>query len=165
MELHEQQQQHLQPDVIPTPYTTRPRAESDADGCVSLNSVDVDKQIEVRNAGSLSPEDSPINQQSTTDLTVRTPNVTEGAGGDNGPVCEPSYNFGQYPMTMTCPCCDYTILTYVQFDVSMKQYMICVMLCLCFLWPCSIIPCVFRGMFDVYHFCPVCRRLIGVYKA
>ena len=167
MELHEQQQRHLQPDVVPTPYsraTTSPGKRADGQ-CRVLENNYVEETV------TPSPESqqeaASIQQTTSSRSDVRSPSdLTPVAAADlNEPVCAPSYNFGQYPMTMTCPCCDYTILTYVQYDISMKQYMICILLCMCFMWPCSLMPCLFRGMYDVYHFCPVCRRLIGVYKA
>lgn len=179
MELHEQQQRRLEPDVVPTPYSTdsSEAAVSSNDDNPSDYVEDEQHTHEMRTApvkdmatSKMSPiREEYIRRKTDMQVAMRSPPRMESSESEEivveRPVCAPSYNFGQYPMTLTCPCCDYAILTYVQYDVSMKQYMICVLLCVCFLWPCSLIPCLFRGMYDVYHFCPVCRQMIGIYKA
>ncbi len=69
-------------------------------------------------------------------------------------------SFNQYPMHMICPFCREQITTLVSYHFSTQQYVCFFILCICFCWPCSLIPCLVCDII-VKHYCPSCGNYLG----
>lgn len=157
MELHMQQQQHFQPDVLPTPPSSDELVTGPND-TQSLSSEPVAQPSNVL--------PSPGLQKTAVSESKSVASAGQrSAGGDHPVIIQYSFVLNQYPIPIICPYCGENIITNVIYQISYKQYLICCVLAFLFIHPCSLIPCLFRSLYNVFHYCPRCGKLIGVYEA
>ncbi|XP_055336461.1 lipopolysaccharide-induced tumor necrosis factor-alpha factor homolog isoform X2 [Paramacrobiotus metropolitanus] len=69
------------------------------------------------------------------------------------------------PLTTTCPHCNQTVTTVVEYRSGSLTY-ICmgIIAFLGGICGCCLIPTCIDSLKDAYHYCPSCQQYIGVYK-
>ncbi|CAH4015238.1 unnamed protein product [Pieris brassicae] len=71
---------------------------------------------------------------------------------------------GSEPVGMRCPHCHEEIMTRADYKNSSKTHLAALILGLLFWWLCCcILPYFLKRWKNVEHFCPNCRRFLGVY--
>ncbi|KAG8227659.1 hypothetical protein J437_LFUL007855 [Ladona fulva] len=76
----------------------------------------------------------------------------------------PGAALGPTPVNMVCPSCHANITSKLSPVNSTKTHMIALVMCLCGLWPCCLIPYCVDTCRNSNHNCPVCNAYLGQYK-
>ncbi|CAG4925551.1 unnamed protein product [Colias eurytheme] len=71
---------------------------------------------------------------------------------------------GSEPVGMHCPYCHEEIMTKANYRNSSTTHLIAIILGILFWWLCCcILPYLFKRWKNVEHYCPNCRRFLGVF--
>ncbi|XP_065889426.1 LITAF domain-containing protein-like [Dysidea avara] len=76
----------------------------------------------------------------------------------------PNFRFNRTPMSYDCHICHTKQTTQVSYKVGALAWLLVLLLCLLFIWPCCLLPLVIKDVHDVVHTCPNCNNQVGVYK-
>ncbi|KAL1425161.1 hypothetical protein MTO96_019504, partial [Rhipicephalus appendiculatus] len=86
--------------------------------------------------------------------------------GQPGPVSivTVSSSWGPHPVSVSCPYCKTFVKTQVCPQPGLLTWLLSTAMSMLCCIPCCFVPfCVFHCQ-DVEHFCPNCRRILGVYR-
>ncbi|CAD5222800.1 unnamed protein product [Bursaphelenchus xylophilus] len=77
----------------------------------------------------------------------------------------PAYVYGMHPASVRCPYCGHNVVTVTRHRSTEMAWIVCFLLCVIGLWPCSLIPfCCCDNLQEVQHICSNCRHVLGAYR-
>uniref|UniRef100_A0A0A9WXW7 LITAF domain-containing protein n=1 Tax=Lygus hesperus TaxID=30085 RepID=A0A0A9WXW7_LYGHE len=73
---------------------------------------------------------------------------------------------GNRPMRMTCPYCNFQIVTITRMHPSTLTHLLAVLICICGGWVCCccFCPYCFESCQNVVHYCPNCQNYLGKFE-
>ncbi|XP_001360487.4 lipopolysaccharide-induced tumor necrosis factor-alpha factor homolog [Drosophila pseudoobscura] len=111
-------------------------------------------------AETFEPVSQPITLTPGTVVATQQPiyNLNQIGTGDS------SLKVGWKPMQVRCPSCQGEVQTSLITSSTTTTHLCALILYICCLWPCVVLPYCFNYCKNVRHFCPNCGNHIGTYS-
>ncbi|RZC41022.1 zf-LITAF-like domain containing protein, partial [Asbolus verrucosus] len=71
---------------------------------------------------------------------------------------------GPEPIYIWCTHCATVVITVTQSQRSKFTHLTAAALCLFGCWPCAMLPYCMNSCKNIYHYCPDCNYLFGMYR-